>query len=97
MQRVFQVHILQGKKRRHFLKNRPQKEMPLVSPTGKDSPTRGPRQRSDEHERHTGHTLPLPGHIVLNECAQKQLDLSAERVAGVNTNSHAEVVSAGLQ
>ena len=38
-----------------------------------------------------------PGHIVLNECAQKQLDLSAERVAGVNTNSHAEVVSAGLQ
>ena len=42
-------------------------------------------------------TLPLPGPSVLNECAQKQLDLSAERVAGVNTNSHAEVVSAGLQ
>ena len=38
-----------------------------------------------------------PGHSILNECAQKQLDLSAERVAGVNTNSHAEVVSAGLQ
>ena len=60
MQRVFQVHILQGGKTEIISENRPQNEMPLVSPTGKDSPTRGPRQRSDEHERHTGHTLPLP-------------------------------------
>ena len=93
----FKFIFFRGEKTETFFENRPQNEMPLVSLTGKDSPTGGPRQRSDEHERHTGHTLPLPGHSVLNECAQKQLDLSAERVAGVNTNSHAEVVSAGLQ
>ena len=55
MQRVFQVHILQGEKTETFSENRPQNEMPLVSPTGKDSPTGGPRQRSDEHERQLYH------------------------------------------
>ena len=50
-----------------FSENRPQNEMPLVSPTGKDSPTGGPRHRSDEHEHQLYHcpvtlfsTLPLP-------------------------------------
>ena len=44
-----------GGKTETFSENRPQNEMPLVSPTGKDSPTRGPRQRSDEHERQLYH------------------------------------------
>ena len=100
----FKFIFFRGEKTEIFSENRPQNEMPLVSPTGKDSPTGGPRHRSDEHEHQLYHcpvTLSqlyhCPGHSVLNECAPKQLDLSAERVAGVNTNSHAEVVSAGLQ
>ena len=42
-----------------FSENLLQNEMPLVSPTGKDSPTQGPRHRSDEHECQLYH-CPVP-------------------------------------
>ena len=48
-----------GGKTEILSENRPQNEMPLVSPTGKDSPTGGPRHRSDEHERQLYH-CPVP-------------------------------------
>ena len=94
MQRVFQVHILQAQKsEKNFWKS-----------AAEWNATGFPHWQGFSHRRSSPpvgwtrmSTLPLPGPSVLNECAQKQLDLSAERVAGVNTNSHAEVVSAGLQ
>ena len=94
MQRVFQVHIIQAQKsEKNFWKS-----------AAEWNATGFPHWQGFSHTRSSPpvgwtrmSTLPLPGPSVLNECAQKQLDLSAERVAGVNTNSHAEVVSAGLQ
>ena len=104
MQRVFQVHILRGEKRRHFLKIGRRMKCHWFPPLGRILPHEvlaSGRMNTNVNSTiapvTSFSTLPLPGHSVLNECAQKQLDLSAERVAGVNTNSHAEVVSAGLQ
>ena len=94
MQRVFQVHILQAQK----------SEKKFWKSAAEWNATGFPHWQGFSHRSSSPavgwtrtSTLPLPGPSVLNECAQKQLDLSAERVAGVNTNSHAEVVSAGLQ
>ena len=91
---MFQVHILQGGKNGDL----------FWKSAAEWNATGFPHWQGFSHTRSSPpvgwtrmSTLPLPGPSVLNECAQKQLDLSAERVAGVNTNSHAEVVSAGLQ
>ena len=56
----FKFIFFRGEKTEIFSENRPQNEMPLVSPTGKDSPTGGPRHRSDEHERQLYHYCLVP-------------------------------------
>ena len=80
-----------GGKTEIFSENRPQNEMPLVSPTGKDSPTRGPRHRSDEHERQLYH---CPGHSVLNSTIAPLTAFSTSALR--NSWTYQQSVSPGL-
>ena len=72
----------------------------MVSLAGQNSPTRGVivgHLSADVPPIYTLLFQQSGCHNRLIYSVPKQLDLAAVRVAGVNTNSHAEVASTGLQ
>ena len=87
----FKFIFFRRKKAKKISENRPQNEMPRVSPTGKDSPTGVPRQRSDEHERQLYH---CPGHSVLNSTIAPLTAFSTSALR--NSWTYQQSVSPGL-